>query len=198
MHRPALLGTVLAGGLSTRMGRCKAELPHACGGTFLDHAIEQLSGCCDQVACSLAVNSAVLSSSLPPGIYAISDRSAERGPVEGVRRAIGLAVSLDCAAVLVTPVDLPALKTEHLEQLVLAFYHSPGRAIVAVSDDDTAVKRVQPLVAIYPVSMEDDFEALAHSAYRGVYRFVQSVDSLPIELPAAVLHNVNSPEDLLP
>ncbi|TWT67220.1 molybdenum cofactor guanylyltransferase [Allorhodopirellula solitaria] len=196
MSRTPLLGTVLAGGRSTRMGRCKADLPHASGGSFLDHAIAQLSACCDHVACSLAADPAA--APLPNGVHTIVDAAADRGPAQGVCQAVGLAKSLRCTGVLITPVDLPALTSEHLQRLIIAAERSHDQVIAAISDDAAATKRLQPLVAIYPVSLQGELNSLAHSTHRSLYRFLSGVDCLTVELPTAVLHNVNSPHDLLP
>lgn len=197
MSHAALLGAVLAGGRSTRMGTCKSELPHPSGGTFLDHAITQLSGCCEHVACSLAARSAASTPVLPDDVHAIFDTIPDSGPAEGVCRAVDLAKTIGCTGVLVMAVDLPALDTAHLQRLVAKFWESSDRAVVAISDDTTADKRLQPLVAIYPVSMQDDLRILARSASRGLYRFLAGCDYVAVELPAAVLHNVNLPDDLL-
>lgn len=197
MSRTSLLGAVLAGGRSTRMGTCKSQLPHPSGGTFLDHAITQLAGCCEYVACSFAAGSATSPPTLPSGVHAIFDTIADSGPAEGVCRAVDLAKTIGCTGVLVIPVDLPALEVEQLRKLITTFQTSSGRAVVAISDDAEAVKRLQPLVAIYPVSMQDDLKILARSASRGLYRFLAGCDYVAVELPAAVLHNVNSPDDLV-
>ncbi len=196
MPSTSLLGTVIAGGRSTRMGRCKADLPHGSGGTFLDHAMEQLTVCCEHVACSVAADSVDFLHRLPSSVPTLVDSAADRGPVEGVCRAVDLAKTLGCAGVLVIPVDLPALHAEHLQQLIDAFDQSSSQAVVAISDDAAATKRLQPLVAIYPVALQRDLENLARSTRRSLYRFLEGVDCLPVELPAAVLHNVNSPHDL--
>ncbi|TWU16480.1 molybdenum cofactor guanylyltransferase [Allorhodopirellula heiligendammensis] len=228
MPRTLLLGAVLAGGRSIRMGRCKAELPHESGGTFLDHALEQLAACCDHVACSLAADAAeptrgsvsstggniadrstirtrdgesfqdigCSANPLPPGVVVIVDEVPDRGPVEGVCGAVELANSLGCAGVLVTAVDMPALNATHLQHLISVFSDAPDRVVVAISDDVAVKKRIQPLVAIYPVALQGDLQALAGSAHRSLYRFLEGVDCCFVELPAGVLHNVNSPHDL--
>lgn len=201
MPRHSLLGTVIAGGRSTRMGQCKAGLPHARGGTFLDHALGQLSVCCEHVACSVAADGSVVLPEWATGVHTLVDSVPDRGPVEGVCRAVDLAKTLGCAGVLVTPVDLPSLDAEHLQQLIDALAlsslaPSSCRAVVAISDDAAATKSLQPLVAIYPVAWQRDLERLARSTRRSLYRFLEGVDCLLVELPALVLHNVNSPHDL--
>ena len=47
-----LLGVVLCGGRSSRMGQDKAMLPHPSGGTFATHAADRLAKICDQVCIS--------------------------------------------------------------------------------------------------------------------------------------------------
>lgn len=188
-----LLGVVLAGGLSSRMGRRKAELPHPDGGTFLDHALAQLAGCCQHVACSLAADCET--SGLPVGVHAVLDGEPDRGPAEGVTRSLALARDLQCTGVLVTPVDLPRLSTTHLQKLAQQFHCAPDRIVCGYSDDVLSGKRLQPLVAIYPLCLQRALDALACSGHRSLYRFIASQQYATVDLPARVLHNVNSPSD---
>lgn len=178
------------------MGQCKAGLPHARGGTFLDHALGQLLACCEHVACSVAADGTVVHPEWATGVHALVDSVPDRGPVEGVCRAVDLAKTLGCAGALVTPVDLPSLDAEYLQQLMDAWDPCSSRAVVAISDDAAATQSLQPLVAIYPVAWQRDLERLARSTRRSLYRFLEGVDCLLVELPAFVLHNVNSPHDL--
>ncbi len=201
-HRaPQLLGVVLAGGRSTRMGRPKAELPHINGGTYLSHAIEQLVASCQYVACSVTTNGSSLLSETPitisGGLKILEDSQVDRGPAEGVARAMLFAKSLQCTGVMVTPVDLPKLNAQHLTSLAVVFEQHPSTIVVARSADPEASKSLQPLVAIYPIHLQADLETLAHSNQRSLYRFIQSHEHLAVALPAAILHNVNSPHDLL-
>lgn len=189
-----LLGVVLAGGLSTRMGRSKAGLSHPEGGTFLDHTINQLAAICPRVACSLAADSDT--TGLPDRVQVVFDEKPSRGPAEGVARSLALGHTLRCTGVLVTPVDLPRLKSAHLQRLSDAFYKTPDRIVCALSDNVTSKKRLQPLVAIYPLGLQADLARLADSDSRSLYRFIASRKSVTVELPCEVLHNVNSPDDL--
>jgi len=205
MLNPALLGVVLAGGRSSRMGRDKASLPHPSGGTFFTHAIEQLAACCAHLGCSVAAvpdttepDGTVTSRHQPDRAHHIVDVRPNRGPAEGVSLSVALAKTIGCTGVLVTPVDLPRLQTEHLASLVLTFAKNPDAIIASVSDDPASLKPLQPLVAIYPVGLQSELDRLAGSDRRSLYRFIEKQQHVTVTLPAQVLHNVNSPDDLRP
>jgi molybdopterin-guanine dinucleotide biosynthesis protein A len=183
------------------MGRPKAELPHSDGGTYLCHAIEQLVASCQHVACSVAASGSSLIKEIPSeisgGLEILADSLLDRGPAEGVARAMQYADTLHCTGVMVTPVDLPNLDARHLTSLAEVFKQHPRTIVVARSADPLASKPLQPLVAIYPIHLQGELEALTHSDQRSLYRFIESHEHLAVELPAVILHNVNSPHDLL-
>ncbi|MCM2371623.1 molybdenum cofactor guanylyltransferase [Aporhodopirellula aestuarii] len=201
-----ILGVVLAGGRSSRMGRCKAELPHPDGGTFLQHAIGQLSAVCDQIAVSLAADASEVALPDSPDLHTVVDSRPDCGPAEGVSRSLELVGTLRCTGALFTPVDVPRLKAEHLGVLLRQFESTPDRIVCAVTSaiatDDSSVgsldKTLQPLIAVYPLGMLAELTSLARSHRRSLYRFIQTIDHVTVGLPADVLHNVNSPADLHP
>lgn len=196
-----ILGVVLAGGKSTRMGRCKSDLRHPGGGTYLERAVERMRSVCDEVAVSLAGESdhppdASRPGDLPAGAHRVFDSQTDRGPAEGVARSLDLAMSLRCTAVLLTPVDVPHLQAAHLNMLISQFAAEPVKIVCAISDDLSATKPLQPLIAVYPVQTYPDIMRLAQSERRGLYRFIQNSEHGTVALPADALHNVNSPHDL--
>ncbi|EMI54637.1 molybdenum cofactor guanylyltransferase [Rhodopirellula sallentina] len=198
---PRVLGVVLAGGKSTRMGRCKSELLHPGGGTYLERAVERMKSVCDEVAVSLAEESdhppdASRPGDLPAEVHRVFDSQTDCGPAEGVARSLDLAMTLRCSAVLFTPVDVPRLQAAHLNMLISQFAAQPEKIICAISDDLSATKPLQPLIAVYPVQTFPEIVRLAQSERRGLYRFIQNSEHGTVALPADALHNVNSPHDL--
>ena len=102
-----LLGIVLCGGRSTRMGTDKALLVHTTGQSFLQHAIDRLTGICNQVAVSGRVVDA-------RGVTSIEDPVSGLGPAVGVCASIQYAHKHGFDACFFTPVDTPFLTVSDL------------------------------------------------------------------------------------
>lgn len=106
--RPPLLGVVLAGGRSSRMGRDKAELPWN-GRNLLDRQLAILR--------EAGVDRALVSGRRP-GYDAVADIEKEHGPLGGLA-SIATAIEAD-ADLLIIPVDMPLLTPTLLSQLARA------------------------------------------------------------------------------
>ncbi len=109
-------GIVLCGGLSTRMGRPKADLPLA-GRPFLLHVVDALGEVVGpgRVAVIAATEQAV--PALPVGVRAARDAAAGRGPLEGL--AAGLAVLAgEVDVVFLAACDAPLLRPAFARRLL--------------------------------------------------------------------------------
>ena len=177
-----LLGVVLAGGQSSRMGRDKAMLPMPGGGNFLDYAVERVSKVCDAVAVSGPHASHA-------GVHVIPDPVAFAGPATGIAASLQFARQASFSACLFTPVDMPYLTQRDL-LMIKEHWQMTGRLTVA------SCRCVQPLVGIYPVSWADAIESLATSENRSLSRWLPLQDHERVELPAASWRNINTPDDL--
>ncbi|MBP7370551.1 MAG: molybdenum cofactor guanylyltransferase [Arenimonas sp.] len=99
-----ILGVVLAGGLSRRMGTDKALLPFQ-GRTLLQHQLDLLKPICARV----------LVSGNYDGFDCVPDTISRCGPLGGM---YSIAEQFQSAALLVIPVDMPQLTTLHLQALI--------------------------------------------------------------------------------
>lgn len=189
-----LLGLVLAGGRSSRMGACKATLAHPNGSTFLLRTIGELQSLCEHVACSINADQTDLAASLTPRVDILIDQSGNRGPVEGLALAMRLAISNGCTGVLVVPVDLPYLHAHELRALSDEFERTPDRIVSAAAVD--ASDKTEPLVAVYPISLSVQIQRLVKSDDRSLFRFIHRNPHQIVLLSARSLTNVNTYEDL--
>ena len=112
-----LLGVVLCGGRSSRMGCDKAMLAHPDGGTFLEHAIDRLTGICHSVVISGGTHTHPLAT-------LIEDSVAHRGPATGISASLEHAAAHKLTGCLITPVDLPDLTETDLISLRDQWNHS--------------------------------------------------------------------------
>ena len=119
-----ILGVVLAGGRSSRMGRDKALLEHASGVSFLDYAIGRVS----PLVASIAISGRRLDSST---VECVPDQTAGLGPAMAVWSAILFAKQRQFGAILVTPIDMPDLETMHLQRLIQ--FAVPDRGLTGIS-----------------------------------------------------------------
>lgn len=101
------VGVVLAGGLSSRMGRDKAMLSWH-GRPLIEHQIAVLE--------AVGVD-AVRVSGNRPEYQGIADPVAQAGPLGGIA---GIAAASDDAELLIVPVDMPRLQPALLQRLLAA------------------------------------------------------------------------------
>lgn len=169
-------GAVLAGGRSTRMGREKALIP--INGIPLALRTASILHQCGVTNISLVGRQKSLEQL---GLPIISEPPAKNHhPLYGVS-----AILQDSRGplVLVVPCDVVNLTTGHVDALLAA-----GGPCVASSEGVT-----HPLMAILPVELAAQARVLAEQG-KSAHSLVEG---LPIiELPAPILNDANSPEQL--
>ena len=177
-------GYVLAGGLSSRMGRDKALLELA-GTTILRRTYDLLLRICGQAT---IVGPEERYSSL--GFPLIEDLRSGCGPLAGIEAALA-----DCRSewALVVACDMPRLEDAGLaELLVEAERAGPAHAVVPVS----ATGRPEPMCAVY---RPQALEVVRKQLEKGHFKLSDAIESMPAKM--VVLNrphhflNVNRPED---
>ncbi|MGB7328413.1 MAG: molybdenum cofactor guanylyltransferase [Rubripirellula sp.] len=182
-----LLGVVLCGGRSSRMGRDKSALPYpsdsSSGGTFLSHAIDRMNQVCDDVVISGNAD-------FPPYV-SIPDPVAHRGPVVGIAATLTFAADKNFGACFFIPVDVPDFSINDLQDLK-STWRETGQTTLAVSD------RTEPLIGIYSVSNLPELDRLAASEDRSLFRFFRrgAVSHSTVSIDPLRCRNINTPEDL--
>jgi molybdopterin-guanine dinucleotide biosynthesis protein A len=186
-----LIGVVLAGGRSLRMGRPKQEIQLA-GSSLATRAAQALRPLCGSVLISIAAGR----SNPAPGYEVVEDEAPSgRGPLAGIRSAFGATGNAD---LLVLACDYPRIGS-HLLQAILEAA-APADDLVMPTDPRG---RDHPLVALWRRTTEPYVrEALAHGQLkvRGLFPDLSVKRLRPADLGAFELDwflaNANSPSDL--
>lgn len=180
-----IVGAVLCGGRSSRMGTDKALIP--VDGVPMARRVADalLAGGCHQV---VAVGGDRLSLEAL-GLPVVDDPHQGSGPVAGVLAS--LTSFPDATAVVVVACDLPYLGSATVGQLLAALHdHPAATAAIAVTD------RVQPLcVAWRPVASPLLAEALDAGELR-LHAVLTGMAVVEVSVNPQDVTNVNVPTDL--
>ncbi len=133
-----LVGVVLAGGLSSRMGQDKAllRLPGGQGADLLARTVQLLQNFCGR---------AIVVGRQQEGYACIPDIAPGHGPVGGIATALE---HCQGAACLVLSCDLPFMESPVLERLITMRNRRPsGAHVTAYQQENTG--HIEALVAIY-------------------------------------------------
>jgi molybdopterin-guanine dinucleotide biosynthesis protein A len=183
-----VVGFVVAGGQSRRMGRDKALLPWA-DETLLDHALERLRAITDDVRILCGPTPRYESHGAPVVSDAVTDQGALGGVLSGL-------MALDRPLGLFLAVDLPGVPAALLEALVKA---APGfDAVVPVWS-----RGPEPLCAVYASSCLEPIRRRLAARQAKMTSFWPDVlvrewgpaDIAPFGEPDALFANLNDPGD---
>lgn len=173
---------ILAGGKSSRMGKCKAELPWG-DSTLLLHQIAKLR--------ALGIEDIIISG-YPlhiDGVRTTADTYPLRGPLSGIHAGLAAARGKHC---LVTGVDTPLVAGETYLALINAHLRNLSAVTILKHDD-----RLEPLMGVYESSLSGICEQILMSsstAVRELYALVP-VSTVTYTGDRALLLDCNSPED---
>ncbi len=180
--RPRRAGFVLAGGMSVRMGRDKALLAYG-GGTLVERVAREVERAAGSVT--------LVGREQPyPGVAypVIPDLKPGLGPLGGIHTALRHSTA---EWNLITACDMPALKAEFLETLLVAAERSGRRCLVPHSP-----RGLEPLCSVYHVSAGVEIAALLRAGERKMMRALEALDPAILEVEtAAPFTNVNTPAD---
>lgn len=175
-----LSGAVLAGGLSSRMGRNKSEL-RLNGKTLLQIQADKLL--------ALGIGDVMLSGvGCPalPGARVIPDEYTGKGPLGGLHACLRAAENPAC---LVLSVDVPLIPVGVLSQLCRA--HRGGVTVLCRHG------REEPLIGVYDRAAAVDAAALLEAGKGAVRALKDKVSWTCFDYagPEELLINCNTPED---
>jgi molybdopterin-guanine dinucleotide biosynthesis protein A len=172
--RRALTGVLLVGGASTRFGSPKA-LAQLDGETLAERAWHLLGEACDE---RIAVGKRDDELELPFDL--LDDGTDVRAPIAGV--VAGLRAATHDVAVVI-PVDVPLLTADALHKL-------------AAACRDVAVPPSGPLPGAYRRTALPELERALAEDRLALHAAIAELDVAIVDLDAALLVNVNTPDDV--
>lgn len=181
----SVVGLVLCGGQSSRMGRDKSAMEIRDGVSFLKHAVDRLDSIFDEVWIS-----GHQSMHRHEGYRVIHDDPSlgGGGPMRGLICSLMVAKQIGRIGLLVCPVDAPQLQVKDLRQ-ILNSIGSGNQVTVATSD------RLEPLIGYYPISVIDSMLDSMGAGRRSVQRWLENCPHQTVPLSVIACQNINTPED---
>ena len=189
--RQGVVGAILVGGGSRRMGTDKAAMRR--GGQPVLARLAELVG--ERLGEVWVIGRPVPGVDLPQCVRWHLDLRAGCGPLGGIATALRVAGGEQPRAALVVACDMPALGGEVIDLLLEC--RRPERPVSALRSP--AGGRLEPLVAVYEPGALGDIEKALDAGALAVRRLLESVGAHAIDVPesmAGQLANVNTPEDL--
>lgn len=167
MNCPSLLGAVLAGGYSSRMGSDKPALKPwgAEGPSLLERAASLLRPLTAQYVVSCRPDQDY------KGHTCIKDARPGQGPAQGLLACLEHAKKLELAATLIIGCDQPGLTSSLLERLIIA-WQTAHAAHLAALFQNIVTGKLEMLTAIYSVDFIADLAQGLDQGERSLYRLV--------------------------
>jgi molybdopterin-guanine dinucleotide biosynthesis protein A len=166
-----ILGVVLAGGQSTRFGSDKA-LAEWDGRSLLLHAVDNLSGQCEQVL--------IAGREIGPAPCIPDWPRPNMGPLAGIAAGLHYAQDMDFESVMTCGVDSPDITEEALASL------APPPCYLAD----------QPVIGHWPVAAASAIERILEGTGKhSMLAFAEAIGARAVK-PSGKPANINSPADL--
>ncbi|NLV97233.1 MAG: molybdenum cofactor guanylyltransferase [Desulfovibrionales bacterium] len=183
-----MIGVVLAGGKSVRLGQDKTRIMHN-GQSLLERAVTLLGHYCSGVYVSCRHTTTV-----PPAISTIVDTTQRVGPLGGIITCL----KKINAPILVLACDLPFMQGYFLEKLIQARILRPKHCVLTTWQElETGF--IQTLVSIYePAALPLLEQGLIQKKYKINALIPQALRHI-LTYPTSenqVFFNVNRPQDL--
>ena len=173
---------ILAGGLSSRMGTCKAELNWQ-GTTLLEHQINKVR--------NLKIEDIIISgySPAPDGTVYVPDIYCQKGPLGGIHAGLTAAAHPYC---LVTGIDTPLIPPQTLLELIQM--HLTGTCPVTVLSHGD---KLEPIIGVYNSSLAGTCDSLLANGNPRIRRLLDAAGYClyPYKGEEVLLSNCNTPEE---
>lgn len=199
MEREHIVGVVLAGGLSRRMGGGDKGLMALGRQSMISHVLARFGP---------QVGGVIVNANGDPERFAalelpvVADTVAGfPGPLAGVLAGLRWAVAHAPAATHVasTPSDAPFLPADLVVRLAAAIASRPTAIAIARSGGE-----LHPVIGLWPVALAGDLEAELRSGTRKVLRWTDKHGTIPVDFPFIEaggqridpFFNANTPDEL--
>ena len=202
--REGVIGAILVGGQSRRMGADKAAM-RSCGRPVLSDLAELLGGRLKEV---WVVGRLLRHVDLPLFVRQHLDLRPGCGPLGGIATALRIAGAEAPAvaqeapggpstpqAVLVVACDMPALSGETLDILLERRRKDKPASVLR----QPATGRLEPMAAVYEPEALEGIEHALNSGALSATKLLESIGAHAIDVPSEIadnLCNVNTPEEL--
>lgn len=186
-----VMGAILAGGRSSRMGRDKATLLLRDGRMMIEHVAATLAGACGNdlilVAGGTAIDSTIAK---VVNMRLIPDLRPQAGPLAGIEAVLA---SNSTRQYLICPCDVPEITADVL------------RMLLRNQDAMATVLRIkgraefEPLPARITAAALPIVQRLLNENVRSVWRLMETLPAEIIDIDpahAAAFRNINMPDDL--
>lgn len=198
--KPLVVGTILAGGLSRRMGGNDKSLMKLGGKPMIAHAIERLTPQVGKIIINANRDSADYDDYTLPVIPDTVDGFA--GPLAGVLAGMVWARDNvpDARWIASVAADTPFFPTDFVSRCVAGVGHMDDMIALAKSGDN-----FHPVFGLWPIALADDLaDWLSSEANRKVLAWVDRHQLAEITFPGFELagevldpyFNINNPDDL--
>ena len=177
----AFSAVILAGGKSSRMGSCKAELPWG-GKTLVEHQADRIM--------ALGITDIMVSGYSRPvtGTRYVPDLYPEKGPLGGIHACLCAAKSAAC---FVISVDAPLFAPDEMKLLMEA--HLAGDSPITVAEH---CGTLEPLIGVYDSNLSDAAEEILQGTNTSVKRLLDQTGFAVCEFPDEnSVRNCNTPDE---
>lgn len=177
----AFSAVILAGGKSSRMGSCKAELPWG-GKTLVEHQSDRIM--------ALGISDIMASGYSRPvgGTRYVPDLYPEKGPLGGIHACLCAAKSAAC---FVISVDAPLFAPDEMKMLMEA--HLAGDSPITVAGH---CGTLEPLIGVYDSSLSDAAEEILQGTNTSVKRLLDQTGFAVCEFSDEnSVRNCNTPDE---
>ncbi len=177
----AFSAVILAGGKSSRMGSCKAELPWG-GKTLVEHQADRIM--------ALGITDIMVSGYSRPvtGTRYVPDLYPEKGPLGGIHACLCAAKSAAC---FVISVDAPLFSPNGMKMLIEA--HLAGDSSITVAEH---CGTLEPLIGVYDSNLSDATEEILQGTNTSVKRLLDQTGFAVCEFSDEnSVRNCNTPDE---
>jgi molybdopterin-guanine dinucleotide biosynthesis protein A len=197
--RPHIVGLLLAGGLSRRMGGGDKGMQTIAGKPMLAHVVDRLAPQVDRIVLNANGDPARFAAF---GVPVVADTiEGFVGPLAGILAGMRWAAAHAPEARYVASVstDAPFLPGDLVAKLAAALDAAPHSVALARSAGE-----LHPVIGLWPVAHADDLEAELRAGVRKVLRWTDKHGTIPVDFDPVMIaghsvdpfFNANTPEEL--